>query len=186
MSLKRVTMNLQKKSRRHFGFALLEVLIAVVVLAFGMLGIAGLLLTAHKANSSSYIKQQAVQSAYDVIDRVRANRQVAINGGYAINNVTTGGAPVIPTAASPDCSAAACSASQLAAYDIWYWLAKDLAQLPNGSGSIVTGAAPTGSNTLVIVVVQWDDSPAQSKLGAASQTQASKSNLAQFTLQTLL
>ncbi|PFH11998.1 type IV pilus assembly protein PilV [Collimonas sp. PA-H2] len=179
-------MNLKRKSSRHSGFALLEVLIAVVVLAFGMLGIAGLLLTAHKANSSSYIKQQAVQSAYDVIDRVRANSQTAINGGYAVNNITTGGTPVIPAAASPDCSTTACSATQLAAYDVWYWLAKDLAQLPSGSGSIVTGAAPTGNNTLVTIVVQWDDSPAQGKLGAASQTQASKSNLAQFTVQTLL
>ena len=178
-------MNSKIKSTWRFGFALLEVLVAVLVLAFGMLGIAGLMLTAHKANSSSYIKQQAVQSAYDVIDRIRANRQVAINGGYSVNNITTGNAPVIPAVASPDCSAGTCNASQLATYDIWYWLAKDLAQLPSGSGSIVTAAASTGSNTLVTVVVQWDDGPAQSRLGAASQTQASKSNLAQFTVQTL-
>lgn len=173
----------RKKSSQRSGFALVEVLIAVVVLAFGMLGIAGLLLVAHKANSSSYIKQQAVQSAYDVIDRIRANRQIAVNGSYAVNNMTSA---ISLTAVSPDCSMAACNPSQLAAYDVWYWLAKDLTQLPNGSGSIVTGPAPTSANTLVTVTVQWDDSPAQSKLGAASQTQISKPNLAQFTVQTLL
>lgn len=64
-------MNQKKAAKRGAGFALLEVLIALVVLAFGMIGIAGMLLVAHKANSSSYLKQQAVQSAYDIIDRVR-------------------------------------------------------------------------------------------------------------------
>ena len=166
------------------GFALLEVLIALVVLAFGMLGIAGMLVVGHKSNSSSYIKQQAVQSAYDIIDRVRANNQEAKNGSYNVNNLTIGGAPVVPAAASPDCGVATCSTSQLATYDLWYWLARDLAQLPNGSGSVL--AAPSGSNTLVTVTVQWDDSPAQSKLGAASKTQTSNPNLAQFTVQTLL
>ncbi|NDP59061.1 MAG: type IV pilus modification protein PilV, partial [Oxalobacteraceae bacterium] len=35
-------------------------------------------------------------------------------------------------------------------------------------------------------VVQWDDSPAQGKLGATSQTSTAGANLAQFTVQTLL
>jgi type IV pilus assembly protein PilV len=172
--------------RSGAGFALLEVLIAFVVLAFGMMGIAGMLLMAHKSNSSSYLKQQAIQSAYDIVDRVRANSQAAIDGSYSVNNLTTSGAPLLPATASPDCSAAVCTVTQLAAYDLWYWLARDLAQLPNGSGSIVTSAAPTGSNTLVTVIVQWDDSPAQGTLGASSQTSAAGSNLAQFTVQTLL
>lgn len=160
---------------------MLEVLIAAVVLAFGMLGIAGMLLMGHKSNSSSYIKQQAVQSAYDIVDRIRANASSAIGGSYNVNNLTTGGAPVIPTRPT-DCSTAACTASQLATYDVWYWLYQDVAaQLPNGSGSIVTSAL--GANTLVSVTVQWDDSPAQ-KLGATTQT--TSLNLAQFKIQTLL
>ncbi|MDY7546204.1 type IV pilus modification protein PilV [Glaciimonas sp. CA11.2] len=172
---------------RRTGFALLEVLIALVVLAFGMIGIAGMLLVAHKANSASYLKQQAVQSAYDIIDRVRANSPAAVSGSYNVNNLLTGAVlPAAPATIPPDCSVVACSVAQLAAYDVWYWLAKDIAQLPNGRGSVVTAAVATSNNTLVTVTVQWDDSPAQSKLGASTQTQGTSANLAQFTVQTLL
>ncbi|QRX84113.1 type IV pilus modification protein PilV [Glaciimonas sp. PAMC28666] len=180
-------MNQKKAAKRGAGFALLEVLIALVVLAFGMIGIAGMLLVAHKANSSSYLKQQAVQSAYDIIDRVRVNSPAAISGSYDVNNLLTGTVtPAAPATISPDCSAASCSVAQVAAYDVWYWLARDIAQLPNGRGSVVTTAAATGNNTLITVTVQWDDSPAQSKLGVATQSQGASANLAQFTVQTLL
>lgn len=163
---------------------MLEVLIALVVLAFGMMSIAGMLLISHKANSSSYIKQQAVQSGYDIVDRIRSNSQAAIAGSYNANNLTTGNTPTLPGTPSQNCSTSACTASQLASYDLWVWLVQDLAQLPNGSGSIATSAA--GGNTQLIVTVQWDDSPAQSKLGAAGSSQASHPNLAQFIVQTLL
>lgn len=164
------------------GFSILENLIALVILAFGMMSIVGMLLISHKTSSSSYLKQQAVQASYDIIDRIRTNNQTAIAGGYNTNNLTTGGAPVLPTAPSPNCATTTCSASQLASYDLWVWLTQNLTQLPNGSGSITT--SPTGSNTQLIVTVQWDDSPAQ--LGAANSSQASRPNLAQFVVQTLL
>lgn len=180
-------MRQKRYADRHAGFALLEVLIALVILAFGMIGIAGMLLVAHKANSSSYLKQQAVQSAYDIIDRVRTNSPAAVSGSYDVNNLLTGAVvPAAPAATPTNCSAVTCSVAQLAAYDVWYWLAKDLAQLPNGRGAIVTAAVATSNNTLVTVTVQWDDSPAQSTLGASTQTQGASANLAQFTVQTLL
>lgn len=166
------------------GFALIEVLITFLVLAFGMLGIAGMLLTANKANNSSYAKQQAVQSAYDIVDRIRANRLAGIAGSYNVSNLTSGGSATAPAAPSTDCGASTCTAAQLVTYDVWFWLAKDLAQLPNGSGAVVT--APSGTNTLLTITVQWDDSPAQSKLGGANQSASGQPNLAQFSMQTLL
>ena len=152
----------------HHGFSLLEVLIALVVLAIGMLGIANMLLVAHKTNSSSYVKQQAVQSAYDIIDRIRANRQAAINGNYNVNNLVTTGSPSTPSAPSANCNTAICSSTQMAAYDSWFWLASDVTQLPNGCGAVTT--AVSGVSTLVTVTVQWDDSPTQKVLGASSST----------------
>lgn len=150
------------------GFSLLEVLVALVVLAIGMLGIANLMLLAHKSNSSSYSRQQAVQSAYDIIDHIRANRQAAINGSYAVNNLVSSGSPTIPSTPSANCASSSCTSTQLAAYDTWAWLATDVARLPNGCGSITT--APSGISTLVTVTVQWDDSPAQRALGASTTT----------------
>lgn len=169
---------------RQTGFALIEVLVAVLVLAFGMLGLAAMLMAGHKSNSSSYAKQQAVQSAYDIVDRIRANSQAAINGSYTVSNLSSGGAAVLPSLGT-DCNVAVCTPAQLAGFDLYYWQAKDLTQLPNGSGAIAI-AASGASNTLVTVTVQWDDQPAQAKLGAASASASGAANLARFVVQTVL
>jgi type IV pilus assembly protein PilV len=95
---------MKSNNRKASGFSLFEVLIALIILAIGMLGIADLLMIAHKSNSSNYIRQQAIQSAYDIIDHIRANRQAAIDGNYTISNLTTSGAPSAPSAPSTMCA----------------------------------------------------------------------------------
>ena len=148
------------------GFSLFEVLVALVILALGMLGIAHMLLITHKSNSSNYLRQQAIQSAYDIIDRIHANRTTAINGNYNVSNLVLTGTPTAPSAPSTNCGVTTCTATQLASYDTWNWLSSDVAQLPNGCGSIST--AVSGLNTIVTVTVQWDDSPAQKALGTTN------------------
>lgn len=170
-----------KRFQHRAGFALLEILISFVVLAFGMLGIAGLILTSHKANASSYVRQQAIQSMSNIVDRIRANSATAVAGGYAVSNLSTGTIPSAPTA---DCSATPCSPAELSAYDKWYWLAKELAALPAGRGAIAM--APVGSNTSVTITVQWDDAPAQAKLGSSTSATGLSSNLSQLSILTLL
>ena len=73
-----------KRPLRAAGFTLLEVLVTVVILSIGMLGVAGVLLLVHKNNAASYMQQQAVQDAYDILDRMRANRSAALQGLYDV------------------------------------------------------------------------------------------------------
>lgn len=160
-------MNVRRKKCQQ-GFSLFEVLIALVILALGMLGIAHMLLITHKTNSSSYIRQQAIQSAYDILDRIHANRSAAISGNYSISNLVSSGAPTIPSPPAANCSSTLCSPAQLASYDTWHWLATDMARLPNGCGAVSTRLS--GINTIVTVTVQWDDSPTQQALGITSPT----------------
>lgn len=184
-------MNIIRRNCAHYGirqmvtgFTLLEVLVALVVLAIGMLGIAALLLTTEKSNSSSYVKQQAIQSAYDMLDRMRANHVQALAGAYNASNLAGAGAvPAVAAAPSSDCNSSVCTPAQLTAYDIWHWQSAMQNQLPNGCGSIVTAAA--GASTMITVTVQWDDGAASQTLGMASKTAAGGS-LAQYTIQTLL
>ena len=150
------------------GFSLVEALVALVVLGIGLMGIASVILLSHKTNTSNYIRQQAVQAAYDIIDRIRANRQAAINGNYNVSNLVTSGTPTLPSAPSTNCDSTSCSTTQLAAYDTWYWLSTNLAQLPNGCGSIATAAS--GTNTQITVTIQWNDSPTQQALGTQNPT----------------
>ncbi|WP_298623628.1 type IV pilus modification protein PilV [uncultured Legionella sp.] len=164
------------------GMTLLEVLVSVVILAVGLLGIASMLMLSNKANNSSYSKLQAVQAVYDIFDRIRANSQAAINGNYDISNIGSNGLPTAVSAPSVMCNTSTCTPAQMAAYDTWYWLTKDVSQLPNGSGSIATSLSGVAGNTLITVTIQWDDSLAQDKLGAASAA-SSNTNFVQLSIQ---
>lgn len=67
------------------GFTLIEVLVALVVLCIGLLGVAGLQLTSLKSNHGSAMRTQATYLAYDIVDRMRANREAALDGDYNID-----------------------------------------------------------------------------------------------------
>ncbi|MBI2786115.1 MAG: type IV pilus modification protein PilV [Legionella longbeachae] len=167
------------------GMTLVEVLIAFVILAIGMLGIAGMLLLSSKVNNSSYSKQQAVQCIYNIFDKVRANSQAAINGNYNINNINSSGSPTPPSQPGTMCNISACSSTELATYDSWYWLTYDVKRLPNGSGSITSTPGLSG-NTIITVTVQWDDSLAQNLVGASSIVVPNNPNYVQLSIQSQL
>ncbi len=153
-------------SINYRGFALLEVLITMVIMAVTMLGIASLLLNAHRTSSSNYLKQQYMQSMYNIIDKMRANKAAVIAGNYNVSSISSG-APNLPPQPSANCDISSCTATQLAAYDTWYWLTQDIGLLPKGSGAITTQTV--GNNTVVTVTIQIDDSPAQVLFGANGQ-----------------
>ena len=126
---------------KESGFTLLEILVAMLVLSIGLLGLAGLMASSMRNNLSASHRTQATWMAYDIIDRMRANRASAIAGNYA----TSVGAPVACTVAAPTGS--------VQAQDIAAWKSQLACVLPTGDGSIaVTNAARA------TVVIQWDDS----------------------------
>jgi type IV pilus modification protein PilV len=73
-------MNVRTIWSRSAGFTLLEVLVAVLVLAIGLLGLARLQMTVMKSNQSAYLRSQASLLAYDISERMRANRTAALGG----------------------------------------------------------------------------------------------------------
>jgi len=64
------------------GFTLVEALVALLVLSIGLLGVAALQLSSLRANNSASSRSQATFLAYDIADRMRANRTQA--SAYAI------------------------------------------------------------------------------------------------------
>jgi len=74
-------------TERQRGFSLLEVMIAVFVLAIGVLGAAAMQLSALKYTDSSRLTSQASFIVYDIIDRIRANADPVQLGQYDIANI---------------------------------------------------------------------------------------------------
>ena len=59
---------------KQTGFTMVEVLVALVVLAIGLLGIAALYLNSLQSGRTAIYRTQAVNLAADLADRIRANR----------------------------------------------------------------------------------------------------------------
>lgn len=122
-------------ARRSSGFSLVEILVSVLVFSIGVLGMAALQLNALKYNQTAAVRSQATFLAYDITDRMRANRTKARAGNYDIS--LTAGAP---------------TGTDIVATDLQQWKASLAEQLPGGAGSVAR------SSTKFIVTVQWDES----------------------------
>lgn len=68
--------------RSQKGASLLEVLIAVLIMAIGLLGIAALQAVTLKNTNSSAERTQAIMQTYTMFDAMRTNRDTARSGGY--------------------------------------------------------------------------------------------------------
>jgi type IV pilus assembly protein PilV len=175
--------------RRNSGFTVVEVLVALVVLSVGLLGIAKLMLFASRSNDSAYLRSQATQLAYQILDDMRANRSAAIAHFYD----TPLGTPAAPV---PPCLglSAQCSSSNLALYDVWSWKQRlavtsqpaGTGALPGGTGQIVTTTSTTAPTvTTATITVQWDDSAAQSSFAPTKAPVGTQANM-QIVLETIL
>jgi type IV pilus assembly protein PilV len=81
------------------GFTLLEVLVSVLILAIGLLGLAGLLVQGVRFNHDAYLRSQGSALAYEITDRMRLNRANA--GDYVSEYVSRADHDACdPTAAS--------------------------------------------------------------------------------------
>lgn len=127
---------------KQSGFTLLEVLVAVLVLAIGLLGLAGLMASTIRNNHSAYQRTQATWLAYDIADRMRVNRAAALANAYD----TTLGTPAA-------CVASPILAGAIADQDVTDWKTRLACALPAGDGSVVVDVDRT-----VTVTVQWNDS----------------------------
>jgi type IV pilus assembly protein PilV len=154
------TININQQRFRVRGFTIIEVLIAVLVLSLGLLGLAGLQATSLKASTSAAARGQATLLAYDIIDRMRANRDVALAGTY---DNTAGTAP---TGAGTDCQAADCDEDAMAAYDLNQWkclLGSWKSHATCTAMGITRGLLPDGDGEVevtgnkVTVTVSWSE-----------------------------
>lgn len=133
------------------GFSLLEVLIATVVLAIGLVGIASLQLTSSVRTESSLHRGHAAELAREIFERMRVNYVEAKAGNYDIVTL-----PVITL----NCEGATtnCTPEQMRDHDLRVWSARVAGLLP-GSDASITTSPDDGENPVTIgIAMQWDQS----------------------------
>jgi type IV pilus assembly protein PilV len=139
-------MNKHITKRPAKGFTLIEILVALVVLSIGLLGVAALQLNSLRNNHSSAMRTQATFLAYDIIDRMRANRQDALDGLYVTN---------FGDEASEE--------DNVAAADIAAWKQNIASTLPaidnDGTAEVADGAIVQNGNIFTVTIrwADWDD-----------------------------
>ena len=120
--------------RNSDGFSLIEVLVALVITALGVLGLVGAHLNAMKFNHIASVRSHATFLAYDIADRMRANRRAALFGSYDL--------------ALSDTAPSGTAVHEIDRRD---WLNALASQLTDGDGAIAR------SNNTFTITVQWDE-----------------------------
>jgi type IV pilus assembly protein PilV len=116
-------------------------MVSLVILAVALLGIAGVHGLSTRYTNQSYFRSQAVNQAYDILDRMRANPDGIYTGNYS---------PVFSSnKLAGNCLLSSCSPADLANFDLSEWNDLNRSVLPSGSGFVTV----EGFN--VSVVVRW-------------------------------
>lgn len=138
--------------RIQIGFTVVETMVALVVLAIGMLGIAALYIESLRSGQTAVSYSNAVTLASAMADKIRANGSATVAyTGAAVGNGTGGTAGNNCVNGLTDCSAA-----QLAADD-WFWWYEDVkAQLPQGRSAVIQVTNTPPLNTYSILL-QWPE-----------------------------
>jgi type IV pilus assembly protein PilV len=108
-------MRAMKHITSQYGLSLIEVLIAVVVLAIGLLGLAGMQSISIQNNYLANQYSSGAIQAQALVERMRGNPIGVIADAY---DLECGATPPVPEV---DCAAESCTPEQMAAWDLATW-----------------------------------------------------------------
>lgn len=133
--------------RRPAGFTLVEVLVAIVVLSFGLLGMVGLQAASLQANRDARLQSTAIGLAKELAEMMRGNKDVALldkNNPYLGDFFAFPGDPLVnPNPSYCLTVGSACtSAVDVARAELTEWLARVDAELPGARVTICNDSKP--------------------------------------------
>jgi len=148
--------------------------VTMVVVAVGLMGLISLMMKGLQANASSGLRTIAINQAYDMADRMRANLAGVQAGNY--DSVLPPGSssvcPILATGSvSPptpellgSCSpcSSSCSIANISTRDKCVWHEANAVLMPSGAGAICKDSTENWYS----IYISWDDS----KTGAPNKT----------------
>lgn len=155
-----ISVNSMNKSKQR-GVTIIEVLVAMLILAVGLLGMASLQVRAVQDTSNASYRSIAIYYANDLADRMRANP----GASYAAHS-TTDGATNAGTETTACSGAGGCTSAAMAANDYFEWERNMENALPAASGEVeVNGDVYT-------ITVSWTDRVEQGATSTATSSVA--------------
>lgn len=142
------------------GVGLIEVLVALLVLAIGILGFVALQYRAVEATSEAINRVQAMNIARDMAERIRTNREGLATYKTQVANATT------ETDVTVDCIANVCTATNLANFDVKQ-VKKKASEIGMTMNMLPCAGNNDGRNCLYMA---WGDTSATDGTGAKDCT----------------
>jgi type IV pilus assembly protein PilV len=135
---------------RQRGFSLIEVIVTMGIMSFGLLGIAGMQLSAMTKSRVTFERNQATLLANDLVERIRANLPAAEAGSYDLDARSKPGG----TATGCKGEQADCSSSDMATADLADWSQRVDAVL-NDATAAVDVLVVGGTASAITVTLNW-------------------------------
>ena len=145
------------------GFSLIEVLVSMLVIMFGLLGIAGMQMLAVNNTETARYNTMAAMFASNMAAKIQGNKAY---WGTPPNSVSVNGPTVTggPASTSADCIAVACTDPEMAYYDLKNWGQSLLGSvngtvasqgLPGGNGAIACSSV--SSPAVCTLTISWTE-----------------------------
>lgn len=144
-------MNPFRHSRLQCGISLIESLVAIVVMALGILGILGVQMRTLADTQTGVRRAQAVKLIEDLSERLK----IQPNGFGSLGSYTRSWDTATATATTPDCKTTACNAADLGTYQMNRWI-DSVRTLPLGDAAVFEAADnSTTSPRQLGVMIAW-------------------------------
>ena len=131
------------------GFSLLEVLISIIVLSFGILGAAGLQAASLQANREAKLQAVATRYAEELAELMRSNKGVSIltsSNPYLLAVKSGDTSPADPSCGYPG-KAACADATATANRDVFEWWSRLDQALPGARVAVCQDSTPYDATT---------------------------------------
>lgn len=143
----------QPMPTRQQGATLIEVMVSILIVAFGALAMIASQTNAVKFNKTSEYRSMATLLANDLADRMRVNIDGVNAGSYTLTAEYAAPTPGSPPARNECTLPDDCTPAELARRDLNEWQRSLFFSLPGGTGFV----QPTAGNQEADIWVAWTD-----------------------------